>query len=351
MLDIKIEKVKTPKVKPDYSALGFGKYFTDHMFLMNYSEDKGWHDARIVPYGPIPLDPSTMVFHYAQELFEGLKAYRTSDGNVQLFRPQCNVERMNNTCKRLCVPTIDPDDALQAIETIVEVDKDWVPYEYGTSLYIRPFMIGSGPQIGVAPAPSFLFRIFVMPVGAYYKGAVKPQKLVVSDWDRAAPHGTGDIKAGLNYAMSLHPTMDAHRAGYAENLYLDPQTRTYVEEAGGANVLFVDKDDNLIVPKSTSILPSITRRSLVYVAEHYLGLNVIERKVRFDEVKDMKECCLCGTAAVIAPVGLIHTHEGDIVLPSGMDKMGEISGRLRKTLTGIQDGEIEAPEGWIREVC
>lgn len=335
----------------DWAKLGFAYTPTDYRYQDEW-ENGAWEGGKLITDKHISLLESACVFHYSQSCFEGLKAYTTKQGKIVTFRPDMNAERMYNTAARLEMPSYPKEKFVEAVLETVRANAAWVPpYGTGCSLYIRPFMIGSGPQIGVAPAPSFLFRIFVMPVGAYYKGAVKPQKLVVSDWDRAAPHGTGDIKAGLNYATSLHPTMDAHRAGYAENLYLDPQTRTYVEEAGGANVLFVDKDDNLIVPKSTSILPSITRRSLVYVAEHYLGLNVIERKVRFDEVKDMKECCLCGTAAVIAPVGLIHTHEGDIVLPSGMDKMGEISGRLRKTLTGIQDGEIEAPEGLIREVC
>ena len=335
----------------DWKHIGFAYHTTDYRYVADYKDGK-WQEGYMSDSPNIVLNECAGIMQYCQEVFEGLKAYTTKQGKIVTFRPDMNAERMYNTAARLEMPSYPKEKFVEAVLETVRANAAWVPpYGTGCSLYIRPFMIGSGPQIGVAPAPSFLFRIFVMPVGAYYKGAVKPQKLVVSDWDRAAPHGTGDIKAGLNYAMSLHPTMDAHRAGYAENLYLDPQTRTYVEEAGGANVLFVDKDDNLIAPKSTSILPSYTRRSLVYVAEHYLGLNVIERKVRFDEVKDMKECCLCGTAAVIAPVGLIHTHEGDIVLPSGMDKMGEISGRLRKTLTGIQDGEIAAPEGWIREVC
>ena len=213
-------------------------------------------------------------------------------------------------------------------------------------------MIGSGPQIGVAPAPEYLFRVFVMPVGSYFKGGVKPIKLRVSDYDRAAPNGTGHIKAGLNYAMSLYPTMEAHKEGYAENVYLDPRTRTYVEETGGANLIFVaDDGKTLVVPKSSSILPSITRRSLVYVAEHYLGMKIDERPVAFDELKNFKECALCGTAAVLAPVGEIHTHDGVIAFPSGMDKIGEVSAKLRNTLTGIQDGQIEAPEGWIDVIC
>lgn len=335
----------------DWGSLGFAYMHTDYSYVSNY-KDGVWDEGTLTPDHTVTLSECAGLLHYCQEVFEGLKAYTTRNGDIVCFRPDQNAERMYNSAKRICMPPFPKDRFVKAVEEVVKANAAYVPpFGSGATLYIRPLMFATGDVIGVKPADEYQFRILVTPVGPYYKGGVKPVKLQVSKYDRAAPHGTGNIKAGLNYAMSLHPTMDAHRAGYAENLYLDPQTRTYVEEAGGANVLFVDKDDNLIVPKSTSILPSITRRSLVYVAEHYLGLNVIERKVRFDEVKDMKECCLCGTAAVIAPVGLIHTHEGDIVLPSGMDKMGEISGRLRKTLTGIQDGEIEAPEGWIREVC
>lgn len=335
----------------DWSKLGFGYTKTDYRWEDEWSDGE-WKGGGLVTDERLHLLESACVFHYAQCCFEGLKAYTTKDGRIVTFRPDMNAERMYTSAQRLEMPGYPVDKFVDAVIETVRANAAWVPpYSTGCSLYVRPFMIGSGPQIGVAPAPSFTFRIFGMPVGAYFKGAVKPLKLTVADWDRAAPHGTGDIKAGLNYAMSLHPTMEAHRAGYAENLYLDPKTRTYVEETGGANILFVDGDGNLVVPKSNSILPSITRRSLVYVGEHYLGLNVVERPVRFDEIRDMKECCLCGTAAVLAPVGLIHTHEGDILLPSGMEKMGEVCGKLRKTLTGIQEGEIEAPEGWIREVC
>ena len=340
-----------PKKDIDWSRLGFGYTATEYRWQATW-EDGKWTEDGLVEDPKLHLYESACVFQYSQSCFEGLKAYRTKEGKIVTFRPDMNAERMYNSAQRLEMPPLPKELFLKSIDEVVRANAQWVPpYGTGCSLYIRPFMIGSGPQIGVAPAPSYLYRVFVMPVGAYFKGAVKPLKLCVSDFDRAAPHGTGDIKAGLNYAMSLHPTMEAHRNGYAENLYLDPQTRTYVEETGGANILFVDQDNTLVVPKSNSILPSITRRSLVYVGEHYLGLKVVERQVRFDEIKNFKECCLCGTAAVLAPVGLIHTHEGDIMIPSGMDKMGEVCTKLRTTLTGIQDGAIEAPKGWIREIC
>ena len=335
----------------DWSKLGFGYTKTDYRWQATW-EDGKWTEEGLITDEKLHLLESACVFHYSQSCFEGLKAYTTKEGKIVTFRPDMNAQRMVDSAKRLEMPSLPVETFLKSIDEVVRANAAWVPpYGTGCSLYIRPFMIGSGPQIGVAPAPSFTYRVFVMPVGAYFKGAVKPLKLTLSDYDRAAPHGTGIIKAGLNYAMSLYPTMEAHRHGYAENVYLDPQTRTYVEETGGANIIFVDQDNTIVVPKSDSILPSITRRSLVYVGEHYLGLKVVERKVRFDEVKNFKECALCGTAAVLAPVGLIHTHEGDVVFPSGLEKMGEVCGKLRSTLTGIQDGEIEAPEGWIREIC
>ena len=259
---------------------------------------------------------------------------------------------MQNTCRRLEMPPLPKETFLKALDETVKANAAWVPpFGTGASLYIRPVMIGSGPQIGVAPAHEFLFRLFAMPVGSYFQGGVKPIRIQVAQYDRAAPRGTGHIKAGLNYAMSLYPTMEAHRAGFAENIYLDPSTHTYVEETGGANVLFVDKDNNLIVPKSNSIPPSVPRRSLVYVGEHYLGLKVIERQVKFSEVKDMKECALCGTAAVICPVGKVVGNGETIEFPSGMKEMGPVLTKLYNTLRGIQLGTVEAPEeGWIREI-
>lgn len=335
----------------DWANIGFCYRPTDYRYQSAW-KDGAWDEGGMVTDPDIKLSEAACVFHYSQSCFEGLKAYTTKDGRIVTFRPDLNASRMATTCRRLEMPVFPEDKFVQAVLDTVRANAAWVPpFGTGASLYVRPVMIGSGPQIGVAPAHEFLFRVIVMPVGSYFKGAVKPLKVRVSDYDRAAPHGTGHVKAGLNYAMSLYPTMEAHREGFAENLYLDPASRTYIEEAGGANVIFVDKDNNLIVPKSDSILPSITRRSLVYVGEHYLGLNVIERKVALEEVKDFKEAALCGTAAVLAPIGEIHTHNGVIALPSGMDTIGEISGKLRETLTGIQACEIEAPEGWVVEVC
>lgn len=335
----------------DWAKLGFGYTKTDSRWQAEW-KDGEWQEGGLIEDAEFHLPESACVFHYSQSCFEGLKAYTTKQGDIVTFRPDLNAERMANTCRRLAMPAYPQDEFVRAVVETVRANAAWVPpYGTGCSLYIRPVMIGSGPQIGVAPAPSYMFRVFVMPVGAYFKGAVKPLKLRVSEYDRAAPHGTGHIKAGLNYAMSLYATMEAHEEGYAENVYLDPATRTYIEETGGANIIFVDADNTVVVPKSPSILPSITRRSLVYVAEHYLGLKVVERQVALDELKGFKECALCGTAAVLAPVGQIDTKDGPIQFPSGMEKMGEISAKLRETLTGIQMGEIEAPEGWIVKIA
>ena len=288
---------------------------------------------------------------YAQACFEGLKAYTTADGRVVTFRPDLNAERMENSAARLEMPVFPKERFLEAVDKVVAANRDYVPpYGSGATLYIRPYMFGSSEVIGVKPAKDYQFRMFVTPVGPYFKEGVKPIVIRVSDFDRAAPHGTGHIKAGLNYAMSLHAIVDAHNKGFEENMYLDPGTRTFVEETGGANFIFVTKDNTVVTPLSDSILPSITRRSICYVAEHYLGLKVEHRQVRFDEVKDFAECGLCGTAAVISPVGKINDHGKEICLPSGMEKMGPVTQKLYDTLTGIQMGKIEAPEGWIREI-
>ena len=249
------------------------------------------------------------------------------------------------------MPAFPEDKFVDAVVQVVKANDAYVPpYGTGATLYIRPYMFGSNPVIGVKPADEYQFRIFATPVGPYFKGGAKPITIRVSDFDRAAPHGTGNIKAGLNYAMSLHAIVSAHKEGFDENVYLDPATRTKIEETGGANLIFVDEDGNLVVPKSDSILPSITRRSLVYVAAEYLGLKVDEREVYLDEVKNFKECGLCGTAAVISPVGKINDHGKEICFASGMEKMGETTQKLYDTLTGIQMGRIEAPEGWIKVV-
>ena len=334
----------------DWSNLGFGYMKTDKRFVANF-KDGAWDDGVITEDDKVVISECAGVLQYAQTCFEGMKAYTTQDGHVVIFRPDMNAERMANSCRRLEMPVYPEDKFVEAVAKTVKANDAWVPpFGSGASLYIRPYMFGSNPVIGVKPADEYQFRILVTPVGPYFKGGAKPLTIKVSDFDRAAPHGTGHIKAGLNYAMSLHAIVTAHAEGYAENMYLDPATRTKVEETGGANFLFVTKDGKVVTPKSDSILPSITRRSLVHVAKEYLGLEVEEREVLFDEVKDFAECGLCGTAAVISPVGKIVDHGKEICLPSGMDEMGPVTKKLYETLTGIQMGRIEAPKGWIYTV-
>lgn len=334
----------------DWSNLGFGYVKTDKRFVANY-KDGAWDNGVITDDDKVVISECAGVLQYSQSCFEGMKAYTTEQGHTVIFRPDMNASRMADSCRRLEMPVFPEDKFVEAIAETVRANEDWVPpYGSGASLYIRPYMFGSNPVIGVKPADEYQFRVFTTPVGPYFKGGAKPLTIKVSDFDRAAPHGTGHIKAGLNYAMSLHAIVTAHAEGYAENMYLDPATRTKVEETGGANFLFVTKDGKVVTPKSDSILPSITRRSLVHVAKEYLGLEVEEREVLFDEVKDFAECGLCGTAAVISPVGKIVDHGKEICLPSGMDEMGPITKKLYETLTGIQMGRIEAPKGWIYTV-
>ena len=334
----------------DWSNLGFGYVKTDKRFVANY-KNGAWDNGVITDDDKVVISECAGVLQYSQSCFEGMKAYTTENGHTVIFRPDMNASRMADSCRRLEMPVFPEDKFVEAIAETVRANEDWVPpYGSGASLYIRPYMFGSNPVIGVKPADEYQFRVFTTPVGPYFKGGAKPLTIKVSDFDRAAPHGTGHIKAGLNYAMSLHAIVTAHAEGYAENMYLDPATRTKVEETGGANFLFVTKDGKVVTPKSDSILPSITRRSLVHVAKEYLGLEVEEREVLFDEVKDFAECGLCGTAAVISPVGKIVDHGKEICLPSGMDEMGPVTKKLYETLTGIQMGKIEAPKGWIYTV-
>ena len=334
----------------DWSNLGFGYVKTDKRFVANY-KDGAWDNGVITDDDKVVISECAGVLQYSQSCFEGMKAYTTEQGHTVIFRPDMNASRMADSCRRLEMPVFPEDKFVEAIAETVRANEDWVPpYGSGASLYIRPYMFGSNPVIGVKPADEYQFRVFCTPVGPYFKGGAKPITIRVSDFDRAAPHGTGNIKAGLNYAMSLHAIVTAHKEGFDENMYLDPQTRTKVEETGGANFIFVTKDGTLVTPKSDSILPSITRRSLVYVAKEYLGLKVEEREVFFDEMKDMAECGLCGTAAVISPVGKIVDHGKEICLPSGMADMGPVTKKLYDTLTGIQMGRIEAPEGWIKVI-
>ena len=334
----------------DWHNLGFGYVKTDKRYVSNF-KNGAWDDGALTSDDTITISECAGVLQYAQTVFEGLKAYTTEDGHVVCFRPDLNAERLEQSAKRLEMPAFPQDRFVDAVVQTVKANIDYVPpYGSGATLYIRPYMFGSNAVIGVKPADEYQFRVFTTPVGPYFKGGAKPITIRVSDFDRAAPHGTGHIKAGLNYAMSLHAIVDAHNQGFAENVYLDAATRTKIEETGGANILFITKDNKVVTPKSNSILPSITRRSLLIVAKEYLGLEVEEREVYLDEVKDFAECGLCGTAAVISPVGKINDHGKEICFPSGMEEMGPITKKLYETLTGIQMGRIEAPKGWIKVI-
>ena len=329
----------------DWGNLGFGYVQTDKRYVSNF-KDGSWDEGTLTSDATVVINECAGVLQYAQTVFEGLKAYTTEDGHIVTFRPDLNAARLKASAERLEMPAFPEDRFIDAIVQTVAANEAYVPpYGSGATLYIRPYLFGTNPVIGVKPADEYQFRVFTTPVGPYFKGGVRPLTIRVSDFDRAAPHGTGHIKAGLNYAMSLHAIVSAHQEGYDENLYLDPATRTKVEETGGANFLFVTKDGKVVTPKSSSILPSITRRSLVYVASEYLGLEVEEREVYLSELEDMAECGLCGTAAVISPVGKIVDHGKEICFPSGMSEMGPVTKKLYETLTGIQMGRIEAPEG------
>ena len=334
----------------DWHNLGFGYVKTDKRYVSNFKYG-AWDDGALISDDTITISECAGVLQYAQTVFEGLKAYTTEDGHVVCFRPDLNAERLEQSAQRLEMPAFPKDRFVDAIVQTVKANIDYVPpYGSGATLYIRPYMFGTNAVIGVKPADEYQFRVFTTPVGPYFKGGAKPITVRISDFDRAAPHGTGHIKAGLNYAMSLHAIVDAHKQGFAENIYLDSATRTKIEETGGANILFVTKDNKVVTPKSNSILPSITRRSLMVVAKEYLGLEVEEREVYLDEVKDFAECGLCGTAAVISPVGKINDHGKEICFPSGMEEMGPVTKKLYETLTGIQMGRLEAPEGWIKVI-
>ena len=334
----------------DWSSLGFGYIETDYSFVSYYKDGK-WDEGTLTSDHTITLNECACVFQYAQTCFEGLKAYTTEDGRVVTFRPDLNAERMEDSARRLKMPVYPKEMFIEAVKKVVKANLAYVPpFGSGATLYIRPYMMGTNAVIGVKPATEYQFRILVTPVGPYFKGGVKPLTVRLSDLDRAAPHGTGHIKAGLNYAMSLYNIVDAHEQGYDENIYLDAATHTNIEETGGANVIFVTKDGGVATPKSDSILPSITRRSLMAVARDYLGLNAEERVISKDELDSFMECGLCGTAAVISPVGKIVDHGREICFPAGMTEMGPVTKKLYETLTGIQMGRLEAPEGWIVEI-
>ncbi len=343
---------QTLKKDLDWANLSFAYTPTDYSYVCNY-KDGAWEEGGLTTDHSITLSECAGILHYCQEVFEGLKAYTTESGDIVCFRPDLNASRMADSARRLVMPPFPEDKFVDAVKQVIEANSAWVPpYGSGATLYVRPLMFATGNVIGVKPADAYQFRIFVTPVGPYFKGGCKPISICVSDYDRAAPHGTGNIKAGLNYAMSLYPYELAHERGFDENMYLDSQSRTYVEETGGANFLFVDKDGTIVVPQShtDSILPSITRRSLVTVAKD-LGMKVVDRPVRFDENDQFAECGLCGTAAVISPVGKVTCGEEVIEFPSGMDEMGPVLTKLRETLTGIQSGALEGPEGWVVKVC
>ena len=355
MLNIRIEPAAQKKAKPDQNKLGFGNYFTDHMFMMNYTAGKGWYDPRIVPYQNISLDPAAMVFHYAQEMFEGLKAYKSPTGELLLFRPQKNIERMNNTNRRLCIPQLDPDDVLQAIRAIVSYESDWVPDKEGTSLYIRPFIIATDAHLGVHVAKNYLFSIILSPVGAYYEAGINPVKIFIeTEYTRAVRGGTGFAKCGGNYAASLIGQEKAEKLGYAQVLWLDGLEHKYIDEVGAMNVFFVI-DGEVITPSLAegSILPGVTRDSCIQLLKSW-GYKVTERKLAVAELFEahaagkLNEAFGTGTAAVISPIGELN-DDGKIITLNG-GKIGPISQKLYDSLTAIQWGKAPDPFGWSVKV-
>ena len=329
----------------DWGSLGFGYVQTDKRFVAHYV-DGAWDEGDLTSDAAVTMNECACVLQYAQTCFEGMKAYTTEDGRIVCFRPDLNAARMADSCRRLKMPVFPEDRFVDAVVQTVRANAAWVPpFGSGATLYVRPVMFGVNPTIGVKPATEYQFRVFATPVGPYFKGGIKPLTVRISDLDRAAPRGTGHVKAGLNYAMSLYNIVDAHEQGYDENVYVDSATRTHIEETGGANIIFV-KGNTLVTPKSDTILPSITRRSLVYVAKEYLGMEVEERPVALSELGEFGEAGLCGTAAVISPLGTIVDHGKEINYAG----MGPTIQKLYDTLTGIQMGRIEAPEGWIQVI-
>jgi len=351
---IRIQKTTTPKQKPDQNNLGFGKHFTDHMFIMDYSKDKGWHDARIVPYGPLEIDPATMVLHYGQAIFEGLKAYRTEDGRILLFRPEKNMERINKSNDRMCIPPIDVDFGVEAIKTLVSLDKDWIPTAEGTSLYIRPFIIATDPYLGVKPADTYKFIIIMSPSGAYYSTGINPVKIYVENkFVRAVRGGTGFAKTPGNYAASLKAQDIAHDKGYEQVLWLDGVEMKYVEEVGSMNVFFKINGEVVTPSLDGSILPGITRDSVIQLLKHW-NIPVSERKLGIQELYDahkdgrLEEAFGTGTAAVISPIGELNWNDHVMTINNG--EIGELATKIYNTITGIQSGKIQDEFGWTTEV-
>ena len=353
-MNITITKTTAPKAKPDDSSLGFGKIFTDHMFIMDYSKDKGWHDAKIVPFENLSIHPASTVLHYGSEIFEGLKAYRRADGKVQLFRPIENIRRMNRSAERLCLPEIPEEEALEALLKFVEVEQDWTPHSEGTSLYLRPFMFGNDESLGVHAVANARFVIIASPVGSYYAEGINPVKIMIEDEDvRAVRGGTGYAKCGGNYAASNRAGERAEKKGYSQVLWLDGVERKYIEEVGAMNVMFKINGEIVTPMLSGSILPGITRMSCLEVLRKE-GYNVTERLLSIDELEDamkngtLEEAWGCGTAAVISPIGELCYKGVKYAVNNG--EIGETTQHLYDTLTGIQWGKIDDDYGWIVEL-
>lgn len=355
MLDIKITKTQTPKQKPAKGQkLGFGKIFTDHMFMMNYTEGKGWYDPRIVPFQNLTMSPAAMVFHYGQEMFEGLKAYRGEDGKTYLFRPDMNAKRTNVTNERLCIPYLPEEDFVQAVSAVVKLDQDWIPEGKGTSLYIRPFIIATDEFLGVAPSENYLFVVILSPSGAYYESGLEPVGIWIEDeYVRAVRGGMGYTKTGGNYAASLKAQVKAHDAGYSQVLWLDGVERKYIEEVGAMNIFF-KIDGKVVTPMlNGSILPGITRDSVIHLCKEW-GIPTEERKISIDEIDEaykagkLEEVFGTGTAAVISPVGKLRWKDEIMEINGG--KIGELSQKIYDTVTGIQLGKLPDTHGWRHEV-
>ncbi len=351
---ISIHKTRNPKTKPDQKNLGFGQHFTDHMFIMDYSREKGWYDPRIVPYGPLELDPATMVFHYGQAIFEGLKAYRTEDGRINLFRPEMNMKRVNNSNERMSIPQFDEAFGVEAIKTLVSIDRDWIPTEPGTSLYIRPFIIATDPFLGVRSSDTYKFLIILSPSGAYYPSGINPVRIMIeNEYVRAVRGGTGFAKTPANYAISLKAQELAHDKGYVQVLWLDGVERKYIEEVGSMNVFFKIGDEVVTPELNGSILPGITRNSCIHLLKHW-GVKVTERKLAAQELFDahaagkLVEAFGTGTAAVISPIGELN-WDGKVITVAG-GKIGDLSAKLYETITGIQSGSVKDEFNWITEV-
>jgi len=349
-----VTRTTTPKERPDENNLGFGKKFTDHMFVMNYTEGKGWHDGRIVPYAPFEMDPACMVFHYAQEIFEGMKAYRTADGTVQLFRPIENARRINNSGERMCIPPIDEEDFVDAVKELVAVDEDWVPHAPGTSLYIRPFIIATDVALGVHASKTYIFCVICSPSGSYYAGGMSPVKIYVENDDvRAVRGGTGFTKCGGNYAGSIRAAEKAEKAGYSQVLWLDGVERKYIEEVGAMNVMFKIGGKVVTPALNGTVLPGITRKSCIELIRSW-GIEVEERLLSAEELFDaaenglLEEAWGTGTAAVVSPIGEMKWNDREVTVNGG--QIGQVTQRLYDELTGIQWGRVEDTRGWIVKV-